>query len=126
MIFRVIGAVITACIITVVLRSYRAEYGMLVSLCSTAVIFIWFADYIEQGINHLNSIIESFAIPSQSFGVLIKCLGITVISKISSDICLDCNQQAMASKIEICSKIAVLITATPIFAEVLNTITAFL
>ncbi len=126
MIFRVIGALITACILSVVLRSYKSEYGALVSLCATTVILLWLADYIEQGIDYLNAIIENYNISSEMFGVMLKCLGISFISKIACDICADCGEKAMGSKVEICSKFAILLTAIPIFEGVLKCIAAFM
>ena len=126
MIFRVIGASLTACILSVVLKAYRSEYGALVSICSTAVILLWFADYIEQGIDYLNAVIEGYNIPSEMFGVMLKCLGIAFISKIAGDICADCGEKAMSSKVEICSKFAILVTAIPIFKGVLECIAAFI
>ncbi len=125
MIFRVIGAALTACMLAVTLRSYKSEYGALVSLACTAVVLLWFSDYIKQGLDYLSAIAESYNIPSDMLSVMLKCLGITFVSKIACDICLDCGERAMSSKIEICSKFAVLITAIPVFKGVLESITAF-
>lgn len=126
MIFRVIGAILTASMLSVVLKSYKSEYGALVSLGTTAVVLLWFADYITQGIDYLMAVIEEYNIPSDMLGIMIKCLGIAFISKIACDICLDCGERAMSSKLEICSKFAILITAMPIFKEVLSCIAEFI
>lgn len=125
MIFRVVGAMLTACILSVVLKSYKAEYGAFVSLGISAVVLLWFADYIEQGIDYIKALADTYNIPSDMLGIMLKCLGIAFVSKIACDICTDCGEKAMSSKLEICSKFAILITAIPIFKEVLGCISEF-
>ena len=126
MIFKVIGVILCTCAISVLLKSYSKEYGILVPLCCSAVVLVFLSSYISQAIDYVKALAQTYNIPADDLGVLIKCLGLSFISKIASDICLDCNEKALSSKIEICSKFALILTAIPIFKSVLDCITAFI
>lgn len=52
--------------------------------------------------------------------VLLRALGIAVLCRICSDVCKDCGELSMAGAVEGAGKLAVLLMALPLVAEILE------
>ena len=50
---------------------------------------------------------------------LLKALGISFCSKLGKDVCNDAGETAIASKIDFCGRICMLILSLPLFEEVI-------
>ena len=53
--------------------------------------------------------------------MLINTLWLCVVCEFVSDCCKDAGQGALASKVEFASRVTVIITALPLFRNILNT-----
>ncbi|MBE6667408.1 MAG: hypothetical protein E7607_03755 [Ruminococcaceae bacterium] len=52
--------------------------------------------------------------------VLIKALGLALLTKICSDICRDCGEGTLASGVELCGKLAILLLCIPMIGELMD------
>ena len=52
--------------------------------------------------------------------VLIKTLGLALLTKICSDICRDCGEGTLASCVELCGKLAILLLCIPMIGELMD------
>ena len=55
---------------------------------------------------------------SQGIQVLLKALGICYITQLAADTCKDAGQQAIATKVELAGKVAVLAIAMPMLGTI--------
>lgn len=58
--------------------------------------------------------------------LIIKALGICIISQITVDIISTCGEKALANIVEMCAKIALIMLAIPLFKELLEIIQTLL
>ena len=65
--------------------------------------------------------INNLGVSGEYTDILIKSLGICMICQFVSDTCRDCGQSSLASKVEFASKTVIIITALPLFGNILNT-----
>lgn len=58
--------------------------------------------------------------PTAWFGILLKCLGLSIIGQIGSDICEDAGYKTLSSEVIMCAKASIILISLPIFEKVLE------
>lgn len=108
-------------LLSVLLKNYRPEYVFLLRIFAITAIIYFALEFIEKFINSFSSVFSDFNIDSSHISLLIKIVGIAIITDFISDILIDNGEIAMANTITIFSKFIVLYLTFP----VLNGILAF-
>lgn len=116
--FAVCGAGLCAFFAISLVRELRREYAQTLVL-AFCVIFLAYAipkaleavSFIEEAAAHANS---------EYVSVLIRALGITYLTSISSDICRSSGETAVAGYIEGAGRVELLLLAVPLFRDLLD------
>ncbi len=115
---------ICALLITIV-KQFRAEFSIPVKLAAFVILFgigIGMLYPIFNWIEDLMNIV-GFA----KYGtVLLKALGIALLSQICADICRDCGESSVASGVEFAGKLEILILCLPLIVEIFEIAEVFL
>jgi len=69
---------------------------------------------------YLESYLPAAGIGETRLKVLLKSLGICFLSQLAADACRDVGQSAIAGKVELAGRMAVLLSALPLFGELLE------
>ena len=117
-IFAIAGFAVTVAILAVLLRQYRPEYAVFMGLGAGILILIYVITKAQPAFKELTSLMDSANISSKYAGILFKSLGICFITQLASDACNDAGETAIASKIELAGKFAILLVALPLFEQV--------
>ncbi len=120
----IIGIIIT--LLATLFKKTREEFSILIGIAGCLLIFSLGIPKLTVVIDAVNKIQEYISINESYIIILIKIIGITFISEISSNICKDCNYNAVASQIELFGKLTILATGMPILLALLETINEFL
>ena len=121
-VIKIIGIAFIALIIVVILKQYRPEFAIYVSLLAGAIILILVINKLTGIINLLQSIANKTNINSNYLGLLLKITGIAFLTEFAVSICKDAGEGAIASKIEIGSKIIIIAMSIPIISSLLEII----
>ncbi len=121
-IIRIIGIALIALIIIIMLKQYRPEYAIFISLLTGVLILFLVMDRLTGIINLIQSIKDKFSINTQFIALLIKITGIAFLSEFAVSICKDSGEAAIASKIELGSKIIIISMSIPIISSLLEII----
>lgn len=121
-IIKIIGIAFIAVIIIVLLRQYRPEFAIYISLLTGVLILLLVIDDLNGIINLLNSIADKVSINASFLALLIKITGIAFLSEFAVSICKDAGEGAIASKIEIGTKIIIISMSIPIISSLLEII----
>ncbi|MCM1468643.1 MAG: stage III sporulation protein AD [Alistipes sp.] len=117
---------ITGVIFANYFKSVKNEYGMLIGLFVTILIFY----YIVEKLSGLMDVIEEtgmfFEEHMDFLGVLIKMLGISYICELSAGVCKDAGYNAIASQIVIFGKITIMTLGSSILFSLIKTIHIYL
>ena len=125
-IFRVVGIAVIGAVSAVLLRHHRPEFGMLISLCTGMVILAIGLHGVEEALLMITQLLQRGGIDEQYAGILFKALGICIVTQIASDACRDSGENAIASKVELVGKLAVLTVSLPLFYQILSISAALL
>ena len=121
-IIKIIGIALIALIIIIMLKQYRAEYAIFVSLLTGVLILFLVMDRLTGIINLIQSIQDKYSINTQFIALLIKITGIAFLSEFAVSICKDSGEAAIANKIELGSKIIIISMSIPIISSLLEII----
>ncbi len=121
-IIKIIGIALIALIIIIMLKQYRPEYAIFISILTGVLILFLVMDRLTGIINLVESIQDKFSINTQFIALLIKITGIAFLSEFAVSICKDSGEAAIASKIELGSKIIIISMSIPIISSLLEII----
>ena len=116
---------IAGALLALVLRQYRPEYALLVSLGCSAAVALYAALGIGEVMEELEGVLSGSGIPPEMTGVVLKCLGICLLTELAGQTCRDAGENAIASKLELAGKVTLVLVSLPLFsrlAEVASTL----
>ncbi|WP_040196964.1 SpoIIIAC/SpoIIIAD family protein [Candidatus Soleaferrea massiliensis] len=119
-IIMVVGIAIVGVALSLVLKQHKPEFSMLISLGVGAVVLILIVTSFTPILDTIQSLIEDTQMPFEYGAILMKALGICFIAQLASDTCRDAGESAVASKVELAGKIAVILISLPLFEKILS------
>lgn len=121
-IIKIIGIGLVAVIIIVILKQYRPEFAMYVSIGAGILIFALIATKLSGIIDVLKSIANKSSINSKFLVLLIKITGIAILTEFTVSLCKDSGESAIANKVDLGGKVIIMSMAIPIMSSLLETI----
>ncbi len=122
MIIKIIGIALIALIIIILIKQYRPEFAIYISLLTGVLILLLVIDQLGEIISLLQSLATKASINSTFLSLLIKITGIAFLAEFAVSVCKDAGEGAIASKIEIGSKIIIIAMSIPIISSLLEII----
>lgn len=121
-IMQIAGIGIVAAIFAVLLRSFRPELAMQVSIATGLVIFMMIASQIGGILQFFDSICNKMNIDSIYVSTVLKVTGIAYIAEFAAEICRDAGESSVASKVELGGKVLILLLSMPIISSLFDLI----
>lgn len=121
-IVKIIGVAFMATFIIVLLKQYKPEFVIHVSILAGIIIFGMVVFKLSSIIELLQSLSSKLGVNSKFFMILIKITGIAYLSEFAVNVCKDSGETAIASKVEVAAKIIIIGMSIPIVAALLETI----
>ena len=121
-IFQIIGIAMIAVFIILLLKQYKPEFVIHISIIAGVLIFSMIIPKLSAVIELLNNFSDKLGVNSQFFAILLKITGIAYISEFATNMCRDSGESAIASKVELGAKIIIIAMSIPIFGSVIETL----
>ena len=121
-IIKIIGISLIGLIIIILLKQYKPEFAIYISIATGLLILILIMDKLQGIITLIKSFADKASINSTFLVLLIKITGIAFLSEFAVSICKDSGESAIASKIEMGSKIIIITMSIPIISSLLEII----
>jgi stage III sporulation protein AD len=117
---------ITAVIMAIFFKKGREEYSLYISIFAGILILVWGISKLEIILDAIERLQGYIQLNKAYVGILVKIIGITYVTEISSSLCKDSGYQAIAEQIELVGKLTILAISMPIMLAILDTINSFL
>lgn len=121
-IIKIIGIGLIALIIIVIVKQYRPEFVIYVSLMAGVLILMLVIDKFGAIIELLTTLSNKTAINNEFLTLLIKITGIAFLTEFTVSICKDTGETAIANKVDLGGKVIIISMSIPIIASLLETI----
>lgn len=118
----VIGIGLVGMVFSVLLRQYKPEYAIFVSL-AVGILIIWkLCEQLFPIFEQMEKMMSGANLSVEYIGILVKSLGICYLTQLASDACRDAGETAISSKVELAGKVTVLSLGMPLFGKLLEII----
>ncbi len=122
-IVKIIGIAISAVVIAIIIKQYKPEFAVYISLIASVLILFLVLDNIWGIVNLLTSISSKMDGTSNEFlKILIKITGIAFLTEFAVSICQDAGESAIGSKVDLGGKVLIITLSIPIISSMLETI----
>ena len=121
-IIKIVGVGLISLIIVIIIKQNKPEFAIYVSLIAGTIIIYMILDKFQVIITLLKNISNKSGINSEFLNLLLKITGIALLSEFAINICKDTGEGAIASKIELGSKIIIVSMSIPIISSLLDVI----
>ena len=123
---KIIGIGLIALILIVIIRQYKPEFTVFISLIAGLIILYFVADKFIDIINLLKSIGDKSGINKSFLKILIKMTLIAFLAEFAISVCKDSGENAIANKIELGSKAIIVSMSIPIISNLLEVVLTLL
>ena len=121
-IVKIIGIGLTALIVIIILKQYKPEFTVYVSLIAGAIVLFIVMDKLEGIINILQTLANKTGTGRSFLKILLKITGIAILTEFAVSVCKDSGETAVASKIDFGGKIIIISISIPIITALLELI----
>lgn len=121
-IVKIIGVGLIAVIMIIILKQYKPEFTIYVSICAGAIILALVMSRLSGVIGLLTELSNKFSDGNGFLAILIKITGIAFLTEFAVSICKDSGESAIASKIDLGGKVIIISMSIPIISTLLETI----
>ena len=125
-IVQVIAIAFIATFIVMILKQYRPEFSIYISIIAGILIFFIVIVKLTSVIQIIKSLSSKLGTNVQYFSLLIKITGIAYLSEFATNICKDSGETAIASKVELAGRVIIIAMSVPILGALIDTITNIL
>ena len=125
-IIKIIGVGLISLIIIIIIKQYRPEFAIYISIVCGVLIILFSMDKLTGIINILTSLSNKTGLNSQYLAILLKITGIAILTEFAVSICNDAGEGAIATKIDLGGKVIIISLSIPIIVALLELIVKIL
>lgn len=108
-IVRIVSVVIVCVIVIAILKTKNSEYAIIAEIAGIVIVALMAIGKLKSVLDESTAIFNSAGVLDDGYLVLlIKILGIAIVTQIASDICTDNGNKALSTNIELVGKIIIL------------------
>ena len=117
---------VAGALVCALIRVQRPEFRMAVSIAAGLVILVGSMDEISVGLEAIRSLTGQSGLEADTAGMLIRATGIALIAEFGAQLCRDADESALAGRVELAGRAAMLGLAAPLIAGLTGRLTALL
>ncbi len=121
-IVQIVAISIIAVILVVLIRQYRPEIALQISVVTGLLIFLLIIFKLASVLEELQMFSRQINIDLVYISTIFRIVGIAYIAEFGAQVCKDAGENAIASKIELAGKVIILVLAVPILMALMDLI----
>ena len=121
-IIQIVAISIIAVILVVLIRQYRPEIALQISVVTGLLIFLLIIFKLASVLEELQMFSRQIDIDLIYISTIFRIVGIAYIAEFGAQVCKDAGENAIASKIELAGKVIILVLAVPILMALMDLI----
>lgn len=122
-VIKLVGISIFAVIMIIILKSYRPEMALVLSIVTGIGIMLFAVYKMSSVINILNDLVTKSGVNKDFLLIIIKVIGIAYIVEFGKNICIDAGQSSIATKLEMAGKVIIVVLTIPLISSLVNILT---
>ncbi len=115
-----LGGLLVASAAALMLSGYKREYALFISVAAGIAVFIGLLKTLTNAVFGLRNMMDQVGIDVGYFMIVLKSLGICLITGFIADTCRDAGQNTLASRAELVGRCAIFVISVPLLEQILN------
>lgn len=115
--FQLIGVCLMASVIVVILRQMNPSVAGLLCAAFGVMLLGALLPQIQRYVEIIRQFLGGLGLEGEYYAVMLKAMGVVLITQIAEQICCDMGVQAIADRVELCGRLAMLGIAIPLFID---------
>lgn len=125
-VFALIFTGIATALLASALKSYKTEYAVYAVIFGGVLLLFFALSDIGDVSEFLSGIISSGGVSDENTSLIFKALGIGYLTQFGSEICFDCGEKGLSSKVDLVGRLTVIGLCIPVVGGFLDTVKGFL
>ena len=125
-IVKIVGIGIIAVIIITIIKQYKPELAIYVSILAGIIIFFMVFENLSGIIDLINDLTLKSNVNSDFIKILLKITGIAFLAEFAVQICMDLGESALANKVDLGGKVIIISLSIPILSSLIETVVQIL
>lgn len=121
-IVQVVGLGLIAALLALILKEYRPELAMQVSLVAGIIIMLLVLRRIVTAVNVITETAVAAGINLVYLQTLLRVIGIAYLAEFGAQVCRDAGEGSIASRVELAAKVIILVMAVPVIIEIMESV----
>ena len=121
-IVQVVGLGLIAALLVLILKEYRPEMAMQVSLAAGVIIMLLVINRIVGAVNAITETAVAAGINLVYLQTLLRVIGIAYLAEFGAQICRDAGEGSIAARVELAAKVIILVMAVPVIMEIMESV----
>ena len=120
------AGILISLILSLALKKYGNEFSALITILVCCMILALAANYLEPVFSFIEKLEQLGNLDSDMLNLLIKAVGIGLLSEIASTICIDTGNSSIGKALQILASTVVLWLSMPLFSALLDLVEGIL
>lgn len=121
-IFSICVLAVVTVIMLVAIKPGNSEIAIMLSIACSVVIILSILSQVSSVTETVNKIIAESEINTDYIAVLLKVIGICLITEFAVNTCKDAGSQSLAGSVSLAGKIMITITSLPLYSDILDAV----
>ncbi len=119
---QVVGLGLIAALLALILKEYRPELAMQISLAAGTIIMLLVLNRIVTAVNVITETAVAAGINLVYLQTLLRVIGIAYLAEFGSQLCRDAGEGSIATRVELAAKVIILVMAVPVIVEIMKSV----
>ena len=115
---------VAGALICAVLKEQKPEISLAVAIATGLAAIGIMLPELRSAISALSTLAESAGVEQTSVKIMLRACGISIIAEFASQICQDAGESALAGRIQLGARLALLAMAVPLITEILSRVSS--
>ena len=122
-ILKVSALTLVSLVALLILKQSRPEWAVMIRLGMTVMVVGFLLGMVSTLLDFAKTLGGNTALlPDGMWSLLMKALGVTLVTEVLASVCRDCGEGSMAQWVETAGKLEILILSLPLITQVLTTV----
>lgn len=121
-IVQVVGLGLIATLLALILKEYRPELAMQLSIVAGAVIMLLVLNRITAAVEVITETAVAAGVNLLYLQTLLRVIGIAYLAEFGAQLCRDAGEGSIASRVELAAKVVILVLAVPVIVEIMEAV----
>ncbi len=108
------------------LRNIKKEYEVPLTLAGSILLIAAAFGMAEPIVGYIGDLSEALPMAGEAFAVLMRAVGIAMLTRVAADICRDMGTPSVASSLELTARLEIVVLTLPLISLLLDSIRALL